>query len=336
MHRIGLVLFGEFEIMSSAAVAVFEVANLTAPKPFYDVRVLSENGGPVRSSIGMIVETTALSGACDTLLVAAGIVIEPASPRLLELLRRALPRSRRVAAICTGAFVLAEAGLLDGRRATTHWLHARDLQKRYPKVRVEEDRIYVADGPIWTSAGMTAGIDLALAMVEADLGPELARQVAKALVVFHRRGGGQSQFSTLLELEPKSDRIQTALAYARQNLRARLSNEQLARVAHLSPRQFTRSFRAETGQSPARAVENLRIEAARVMLEDAHSIEDIADATGFGDRERMRRAFVRNLGYPPQAIRRGAGGPSPRRRQLPRSALGQSRGTTVRRHGVQS
>jgi transcriptional regulator GlxA family with amidase domain len=188
-------------------------------------------------------------------------------------------------------------------------------------VRVEEDRIYIADGPIWTSAGMTAGIDLALAMVEADLGPELARQVAKALVVFHRRGGGQSQFSTLLELEPKSDRIQTALAYARQNLRARLSNEQLARVAHLSPRQFTRSFRAETGQSPARAVESLRIEAARVMLEDAHSIEDIAEATGFGDRERMRRAFVRNLGHPPQAIRRGLGGVSIRaRHQLTRSA----------------
>ena len=126
---------------------------------------------------------------------------------------------RRVASTCTGAFALAEAGLLDGRRATTHWAHARQMQARFPKVRVEEDRIFIIDGPVWTSAGMTAGIDLALAMVEADHGAELARSVAKKLVVYHRRAGGQSQFSALLELEPKSDRIQTALAFARENLK---------------------------------------------------------------------------------------------------------------------
>src|SRR3981081_2937621 len=168
-----------------------------------------------------------------------------------------------IASTCTGAFVLAEAGLLDGRRATTHWHRARELQARFPKVKVEADRIFITDGPVWTSARMTAGIDLALAMIEEDLGIEVARVVARSLVVYHRRAGGQSQFSTLLALEPKSDRIQTALAYAKRNLASPLTVGQLARAAHLSPRQFSRAFRAETGQSPAKAVENLRLEDAR-------------------------------------------------------------------------
>jgi transcriptional regulator GlxA family with amidase domain len=172
---------------------------------------------------------------------------------------------------------------------------------------VEEDRIFIIDGPVWTSAGMTAGIDLALAMVEADHGADLARSVARKLVVYHRRAGGQSQFSALLELEPKSDRIQNALAYARGNLRAPLTVDGLAEVARLSPRQFSRAFHAETGQSPAKAVEHLRVEAARLMLEQSrHPIDMIADETGFADGERMRRAFLRTLGQPPQAIRRNA------------------------------
>ena len=133
-------------------------------------------------------------------------------------MRNAPKRHRRIAAVCTGAFVLAEAGLLDGRRATTHWMYARELQRAYPKAQMDEDRIFINDGPIWTSAGMTAGVDLGLALIENDLGPELAKAVARKLVVYHRRGGGQSQFSTLLELSPKSDRIQAALAYARDNL----------------------------------------------------------------------------------------------------------------------
>jgi transcriptional regulator GlxA family with amidase domain len=145
--------------------------------------------------------------------------------------------------------VLAEAGLLDGRRATTHWHRARELQAQFAKVKVEEDRIFIIDGPVWASAGMTAGIDLALAMIEKDLGADVARTVARQLVVYHRRAGGQSQFSTLLELEPKSDRIQSALAYAKRNLTSKLTVKQLANAAHLSPRQFSRAFRAETGQS---------------------------------------------------------------------------------------
>jgi transcriptional regulator GlxA family with amidase domain len=218
-----------------------------------------------------------------------------------------LGRYRRVAATCTGAFILAEAGLLDGRHATTHWYHARDLQARYPKIKVEEDRIFIVDGPVWTSAGMTAGIDLALAMVEKDLGADVARAVARKLVVYHRRAGGQSQFSALLELEPKSDRIQNALAYAKGNLASLLTVHELAKAAHLSPRQFSRAFRSETGQSPAKAVENLRVEAARLMMEQSqHPIDIIARQTGFADRDRMRRAFLRAFGQPPQAIRRNA------------------------------
>ncbi len=154
---------------------------------------------------------------------------------------------------------------------------------------------------------MTAGIDLALAMVEKDHGIEVARAVARMLVVYHRRSGGQSQFSALLELEPKSDRIQKALDFARGNLKSQLSVEELAEAAHLSPRQFSRAFRAETGQSPAKAVENLRLEAARLMMEQSrHPIDVVADETGFADRERMRRAFLRAFGQPPQAIRRNA------------------------------
>jgi transcriptional regulator GlxA family with amidase domain len=233
--------------------------------------------------------------------------LRPARRRDIEFLRRALGRSRRVAATCTGAFILAEASLLDGRRATTHWIRAREQQARFPKVKVEVDRIFIIDGPVWTSAGMTAGIDLALAMIEKDLGADLARALARKLVVYHRRAGGQWQFSALLELEPKSDRIQSALAYAKCNLDKPLPVGQLAEAAHLSPRQFSRAFRAETGQSPAKAVENLRIEAARLMMDHSrHSIDVIARQTGFADRDCMRRAFLRAFGQPPQAIRRNA------------------------------
>jgi transcriptional regulator GlxA family with amidase domain len=218
--------------------------------------------------MGFSVATEPLSNAnFDTLMVGGSAVAGSLTPGVVKFLRRALTRSRRVASTCVGAFVLAEAGLLDGRRATTHWRRARDLQAWFPMLKVEEDRIFIVDGPVWTSAGMTAGIDLALAMIEEDLGADVARAVARKLVVYHRRAGGQSQFSALLELEPKSDRIQSALAYAKRNLHKPLTVAQLAKAAHLSPRQFSRAFRAETGQSPAKAVENLRVEAARLMME---------------------------------------------------------------------
>lgn len=203
--------------------------------------------------------------------------------------------------------MLAEASLLAGHRVTTHWSYADALQQRYPDVRVESDRIYITDGSIWTSAGMTAGLDLALGMVEKDLGAEVARSVAHRLVMPQRRAGGQSQHSEMLKLAPKSDRIQEALAYARKNLGRALSVEQLADVAHLSPRQFSRVFTAETGQSPAKAIEGLRMEAARLMLEGSrHPLEVVATESGFRDRRHMREAFMRGFGVPPQMVRRSA------------------------------
>jgi transcriptional regulator GlxA family with amidase domain len=309
MQRIGFVVLPGFQVLSVAALSVFEFANREMDKPVYDMRLLSETGGSIRSSIGMSVATEPFDDTnFDTLFVGgSNEMIESLTPGLIKFLRQAVGRYRRVAAICIGAFILAEAGLLDGRRATTHWNRARELQARFPKVKVEEDRIFIIDGRVWTSAGMTAGIDLALAMVERDLGAELARAVARKLVVYHRRAGGQSQFSALLELEPKSDRVQSALAYAKRNLTSPLTVEQLAQAAHLSPRQFSRAFRAETGQSPAKAVEKLRVESARLMLEQSrHPIDVIARQTGFADRDRMRRAFLRVFGQQPQVIRRNA------------------------------
>src|SRR5262245_12114683 len=306
MQRIGFVVFPGINAIGLSAISVFEFANLEMDKPVYELRLLSEAGGPVRTSIGMGLTTEPFDAAeFDTLFVTGAIEIAQSTPGLIQFLRRAPERYRRVAATCTGAFVLGEAGLLDGRRATTHRHYARGLQTRFPKAKVEDDPIFIVDGPIWTSAGATAAIDLALAMVEQDLGADIARAVAKDLVVYHRRAGGQSQFSTLLELEPKSDRIQSALTYAKRNLDKELSVGQLAEAARLSPRQFSRAFRAETGQSPAKAVEKLRVETARLMMEQSrHPIDIIARQTGFADRDRMRRAFLRAFGQPPQAIRR--------------------------------
>jgi transcriptional regulator GlxA family with amidase domain len=308
MLRVGIVLFPGFQVMNLAVTTVLEFANFVANQTLYDVSLISEHGGPVATSAGFAVETQPFDDRrFDTVLVVGDNCVVPASPGLISSLRGAAEDSRRIAATCTGAFVLAQAGLLDGRRATTHWYHARALQRTYPEVKVEEDRIFIIDGPVWTSAGMTACIDLALALVEKDAGADVARLVAKKLVVYHRRAGGQSQFSVLLELEPKSDRIQNALAYARRHLGTELSVEQLAQVAHLSPRQFSRAFRSETGQSPAKAVEHLRVEAARLMMESGkHPIDVVARDTGFGDRERMRRAFLRAFGQPPQVIRRAS------------------------------
>jgi transcriptional regulator GlxA family with amidase domain len=308
MQRIGFIVLPGFQVMSLAALSVFEFANREMDKPVYDVRLLSETGGPVRSSIGFSVPTEPFRNTnLDTLIVGGSNVIGSLTPSVIKFLRQALRRYRRVASTCIGAFILAEAGVLDGRRATTHWNRARELQARFPKVKVEEDRIFIVDGPVWTSAGMTAGIDLALAMIENDLGADVARAVARKLVVYHRRSGGQSQFSALLELEPKSDRIQNALAYAKRHLVTPLTVGQLAEVAHLSPRQFSRAFRAETGQSPGKAIENLRVEAARLMMEQSrHSLDLVARQTGFADRDRMRRAFLRTFGQPPQVMRRSA------------------------------
>ena len=310
MHRIGYLLPDGFQVMALATQAVFELANLVAGQPFYAVETYALHGA-ARASTGLVLQAKPLTArsSADTWLVAGTLtpLDAPAAPELVRLLGKVAARARCVAGLCTGAFVLADAGLLDGRRATTHWYWAEALQQRHPQAQIEADRIYIADGPVWTSAGMTAEIDLALALVEKDLGAKVARSVAHRLVMHQRRSGGQSQHSEMLKLAPKSDRIQQALEHARRNLAQPLSVEELAEAARLSPRQFSRVFTAETGQSPAKAVEGLRLEAARLMIESSrHPLEVVARETGFRDRRHMREAFMRGFGMPPQAVRREA------------------------------
>lgn len=310
MHRVGYLLTEGFQIMSLATQTVFEFANIVAGKAVYRLENFSVGGGTMRSSLGMSVETLPLAapGLADTWMVTGTLTpLTPPGEEVLASVRGFVDAARRTAGLCTGCFVLAQAGVLDGRRATTHWAYANKLRELHPKIDVEEDRIFIVDGSIWTSAGMTAALDMALGMVEKDLGNEMARSVAHKMVMHQRRSGGQSQHSELLSLSPRTDRIQSALDYARGHLSRPLSVEELAQVAHLSPRQFTRVFTAETGQSPAKAIEGLRLEAARLMIEQSrHSLEVVAKETGFRDRRHMREVFIRGFGVPPQAVRRDA------------------------------
>jgi transcriptional regulator GlxA family with amidase domain len=310
MHRIGFIVYPGFHVVCLAASTVFEIASVVLDRSHYEISIRSEAGLAIRGTAAITVLSEPLGNeAFDSLVVCGGDPIPEASEGLVNYLRRAAANTRRIAAICSGTFILAQAGLLSNRRATVHWMMAAELGKRYPDVQVEADRVFVQDGQIWTSAGMSAGIDLALAMIEGDHGIEVARTVARQMVLYHRRAGGQSQLSTLLELAPKSDRIQNALTYARSNLKNPLSLAELADAARLSSRQFSRAFHDETGETPGKAVERLRVEAARLMLEQGcHPIEIIALETGFVDRERMRRSFLRVLGQPPKAVRRNAHG----------------------------
>jgi transcriptional regulator GlxA family with amidase domain len=307
MRDVAFVVYPDYSMMALAVVMAFEVANSVAETPLYDLHFISESGGRVRTSCGMLESEPFTEMPFHTLFVGGATTPKTSTPGLIAYMRGALNRHRRIAAISTGAFVLAEAGLLDGRNAATHRMHAPSLQAQYPAVKLDQDRIFTNDGPIWTTAGGAAGLDLSLALIESDLGADFAKSVARDLVIYHRRAGGQSQTSTLLELAPKSDRIQAALTYARDNLHKPLSVPELAEAAHLSPRQFSRAFQAETGQSPAKAIESLRVEGARTLMEQTrHPIDVVARQTGFSDRDHMRRAFVRAFGQPPQALRRTA------------------------------
>ncbi|QNB08930.1 GlxA family transcriptional regulator [Herbaspirillum frisingense] len=288
--------------------SAFDAANRVAGRSLYRLTLHSEAGGLIRSSAGAMIQTERIGRTSfDTLVVAGGGAPREGlvSAELRRYIVRAAARSRRIAGVCTGAFVLAAAGVLDGKRATTHWRMAAKLQQMHPQVMVDSDRIYSRDGSVWTSAGISAGIDLALALIEDDHGAELARSVARELVVYYRRPGGQSQFSALQEIDGGSERIRRALAYAREHLQHELTVDVLAEVACLSRRQFDRSFAAETGQTPARAIEQMRAEAARLRIEQSQdTLESIARATGFGDADRMRRVCLRLFGQPPQAMRR--------------------------------
>jgi len=308
-QNIGFLIYPEHQMLDlSGPLCAFQAAGTIHGEEPYRLHVLSIQGGAIRSSVGMSLETTPISDvALDTLIVVGGRGWRLLDDGEIAALRQAALKARRLASVCTGAFALARCGLLDGRRATTHWRFAAQLQKDYPAIQVESDLIYIKDGELWTSAGITAGIDLALALIEEDLGADISRAVAQELVVYHRRPGGQSQFSAMLEMTPESDRIRLALSYARDHLTESLPIERLAAVACLSVRQFGRTFKRETGETPAKAIERLRAEVARSRVEnDTEPIETIAASVGFSDPERMRRAFLRLYGQPPQALRRNA------------------------------
>jgi transcriptional regulator GlxA family with amidase domain len=310
-RALGFVVFPSFQILDATGpIAAFEIANRYAPGA-YTIRIVGSGRRSVASSSGIAlrVEPMTPETRFHTLFVAGGDGVREAvrDERLLAFVKATAKRAQRIASVCSGAYVLATLGLLDGRRATTHWNRSAEFAQRFPKVRLEPDRIFIRDGRFWTSAGITAGIDLALAIVAEDLGETVARRTAQQLVVYYRRPGGQSQFSALLELERPEGRFGHLLGCARERLHDKLGVEQLAAEAAMSPRHFARRFAAETGVTPARAIERLRVEWARERIEaGADPIERIATASGFGDAERMRRAFLRAFGLPPQALRRAA------------------------------
>ncbi|MDQ8729964.1 GlxA family transcriptional regulator [Bradyrhizobium sp. LHD-71] len=307
---IGVLVFPDFQLLDATGpISAFEIAHRLQGRRA-PISVLALKAGAVRSSSGVELNARSFRKALpDTLIVAGGEGVRAAADckATLAFVRAVARREQRVASVCSGTFILAAAGLLDGRRATTHWRQTRDFIARFPKVRLEADRIHVQDGNIWSSAGITAGIDLALAMIADDFGEDIAQATARQLVVYHRRSGGQSQFSALLELKSPSGRFKSLLAWAREHLDQDLTVERLAEKANMSARHFSRSFTAETGISPSKAVERLRIEVAQARVQSgSEPIEAIAKVSGFGDAERMRRAFMRTFGHPPQALRRAA------------------------------
>ena len=311
-RTIGILIFEDFQILDATGpIAAFEMPmRILRPTP-YQLKVIAPEAGPVRSSSGVAVVAEAMprKSSFDTLIVAGGIGTREAmaDERVLAFVKSAAKDARRLCSVCSGAYVLAAAGLLDGKRATTHWGRTPDFLKRFPAVKLEPDCIYTKDGKVWTSAGISAGVDLSLALIADDLGEEIAKRTAQELVVYHRRPGGQSQFSALLQIERTEGRFTPLLGWVRERLEAPLTVEHLAAKANMSPRNFARAFTAETGVTPAKAVERLRLETARERVEDSQEpIEVIAREAGFGDPERMRRAFVRAFGQPPQALRRFA------------------------------
>jgi transcriptional regulator GlxA family with amidase domain len=278
----------------------------------YEVSIISRDGAPLRTSSGLAIvphgDFDRAPARLDTLVVAGGSGSrEAAGDRAtVEAIARMSARARRTTSVCTGAFLLAAAGLLDGRRATTHWASAAELARRHPAVRVDHEPIFTRDGDVWTSAGVTAGMDLALALVEEDLDREAALTIARHLVLFLRRPGNQAQFSaTLAAQEPVREPLREVRRHILEHVSEDLSVDALARLAHMSSRNFARAFATETGITPARYVERVRLEAARRALEDtAEPIATVADTCGFGTAETMRRCFLRTLGVGPAEYRR--------------------------------
>jgi transcriptional regulator GlxA family with amidase domain len=311
-RRIEVLAFQDVQVLDVAGpLQVFSSANdlvRTAGEPCaYELAVVAEQQ-LVTASAGVGLAAQELSRhrmSLDTLIVAGGFGVDAACENiaLIRWIRARAAAARRIASVCSGAFLLAATGLLDGRRAVTHWRRCAEFARRFPAVHLEPDPIFVRDGNIWTSAGVTAGIDLALALVEADFGRALALAVARQLVVFLKRPGGQAQFSTALALQHGDGRFERLHAWITDNLAGNLSVASLADAASMSERSFVRHYRRATGMTPARAIERMRVEAARRELEQGRSVKSIAARCGFGSEETMRRTFLRLLGATPQAYR---------------------------------
>ncbi|MFD4563103.1 GlxA family transcriptional regulator [Streptomyces sp. NPDC058475] len=309
MRTVLVVLFDDVQSLDvTGPVEVFAGAEAYAGGS-YRISTASLDGAPVRASSGLtLVPDHALADVSDphTLIVPGGQGARRPDPRLTDWLRRHGPRAERLVSVCTGAALLAGAGLLDGRRATTHWAYCDELARDHPAIDVDPDPIYVRDGHVSTSAGVTSGIDLALALVEEDLGREAALTVARHLVVFLRRPGNQAQFSAQLAAQTAQRApLREVQQWITEHPDDDLSVESLAARARLSPRHFARAFQAETGMTPGRFVERVRLEHARRLLEDtADGIEEISRASGYGTPEAMRRVFVKTLGSAPAEYRR--------------------------------
>jgi len=313
-RRIDVLAFPDVQLLDVAGpLQVFATANELAcqqglPRPYLP-RVIAAQAGAVTSSsgVGLLVYPLPSEGEpSDTFLIAGGWGVHLAvlDAELVAWVRTHAAQSRRVASVCTGAFLLAATGLLNERRAVTHWTRCTELAQQYPEVQVESDPIFICDGAIWTSAGVTAGIDLALALVEEDLGRALALDVARHLVVFLKRPGGQAQFSATLSLQNEGNRFGDLHEWIAENLAADLSISALAARAGMSERSFVRHYRAATGVTPARAIEKMRLEAARRLLGDTPlPIKRVAARCGFACEETMRRSFQRSIGVTPQAYR---------------------------------
>ena len=297
----------------SGPLQVFASANDRAdaagvPRP-YEIRVVAQGGQGVTTSSGLGLASAALSAVddeVDTLIIAGGPGVKAASvdASLVAWVQSRAGRARRVASVCTGAFLLASSGVLDGRRATTHWSYCEEFAQRFPRIQVEPDPIFVNDGHVWTSAGVTAGIDLALALVEEDLGRTMALSLARHLVVFLKRPGGQAQFSTALSLQTAEDRFGPLHEWINSHLADDLSLPLLADQVGMSERSFSRHYAEATGMTPSRAVERLRVEAARRLLSESRlPVKRICQRCGFGSEETMRRSFLRVMSVTPQDYR---------------------------------
>lgn len=307
-HRIRILAYEGCQLLDvTGPAAVFGAANESLGRPVYDLKILSSDGGPVTTNSGVALLSRRIGGQPDTLLVAGGskgLKRAMERPDLRRWLREVAPATKRLGSVCTGAFVLAAAGLLDGRRVATHWASCDRLARGFPALSVDPESLFVVDGKVWTSAGVTTGIDMALALVEADLGAATANLIARHFVLYARRPGFQSQFSPLLGAQADADTPFAGLMeWMQGNLEARLDVPTLARQAGLSERSFYRKFVDATGKTPAHFVETLRLDAARTLLAKGLPLKTIASKVGLRSAARLGAAFERRFGMAPTLFR---------------------------------